>query len=175
MTQELKINRAPCTSCPYRKDVPSGIWVKEEYDKILPYDGEMWVQPRGVFLCHQNDGSLCRGWLDCHGDNLLAVRLLCSRGDATSAAMIKALDEGPAVAVFNSAADASKHGRKAIRKPGKRAQVLMDSITRKRGKLCIHADKSCRCHGYQKDPNDASLCTCGCPLDLHVVEKVEAK
>jgi hypothetical protein len=44
----------PCASCPYRKDVPSGLWDKAEYDKILPYDNETWAQPLVTFGCHKN-------------------------------------------------------------------------------------------------------------------------
>jgi hypothetical protein len=30
----------PCPSCPYRKDVPSGVWAPEEYDKLPAYDND---------------------------------------------------------------------------------------------------------------------------------------
>jgi len=53
MTKPIHINRAPCQSCPYRRDVPSGIWAHEEYEKILDYDNETGHQPMKVFMCHQ--------------------------------------------------------------------------------------------------------------------------
>lgn len=31
MTTQITINRAPCQSCPYRRDVPSGIWSTETW------------------------------------------------------------------------------------------------------------------------------------------------
>lgn len=30
--------REPCSACPYRVDVPAGVWAREEYDKLDPYD-----------------------------------------------------------------------------------------------------------------------------------------
>ena len=72
----LEPPKRPCGSCPYRRDVPSGIWSAEEYDKLPEYDGETWEQPPGVFMCHQRDGRLCGGWLQTHdADHLLALRI----------------------------------------------------------------------------------------------------
>lgn len=132
MSESITINRAPCQSCPYRRDVPSGIWAAEEYDKILPFDNETPFQPQNVFLCHQADGCLCRGWLDVHGSGLLGVRLACARGTMRYEAVGKALDEGPAVPVFDTAAQAAAHGRRSIKRPGKKATALAAKIEKKR-------------------------------------------
>jgi hypothetical protein len=51
--------RNPCGSCPYRKDVPSGVWETLEYEKLPPYDGETFEQPFEAFFCHQQNGRLC--------------------------------------------------------------------------------------------------------------------
>lgn len=68
--------KRPCESCPYRCDVPSGIWHPDEYAKLLPYDGETWDQPPGLLMCHQRDGCICGGWLQTHDtSHLLALRL----------------------------------------------------------------------------------------------------
>ncbi len=134
MTEAIKINRNPCVSCPYRKDVPSGIWSTEEYDKILPYDNETWMQPPRVFMCHQADGCLCRGWLDVHGGDLLGLRLGCAIGELDPEEVSKALDEGPAVPVFCSAAKAAAHGRKAIKRPGAKAKRMVAKIEAKRSR-----------------------------------------
>ena len=76
MTEKAKAPPVPCGSCPYRKDVPSGIWAKSEYDKLPRYDGETWEQDPKAFMCHQRDGCLCGGWLACHSPrHLLALRL----------------------------------------------------------------------------------------------------
>jgi hypothetical protein len=45
MTSEaLTCAARPCASCPYRKDVPSGIWAAHEYTKLLAYDGDILDQ-----------------------------------------------------------------------------------------------------------------------------------
>lgn len=108
----IRITRSPCVSCPYRRDVPSGIWASEEYDKIVPYDNATWLQPPRVFMCHQADGCLCRGWLDVHGGELLGLRLGCAK------------------------AEAAKHGRRSIKRPGRKAREMVSKIERKRGKQC---------------------------------------
>jgi hypothetical protein len=59
------VAKAPCKSCPYRRDVPSGIWHSSEYDKLPQYDGEIVDQlmkgGQALFDCHQRDGNLCAG------------------------------------------------------------------------------------------------------------------
>lgn len=128
----IDLHKSPCVSCPYRKDVPSGIWAAQEYDKIEQYDKPTFAQPRGVFMCHQQDNSLCRGWLDCHGYNLLSVRMACSTGKLSAIEVESALVAGPSVPVFATAGDASKHGRKSIARPGPKAQALMDKLLSQR-------------------------------------------
>jgi hypothetical protein len=51
----------PCGSCPYRRDVPSGVWDAAEYEKLPRYDGPMADQPARLFLCHQHMYSSLRG------------------------------------------------------------------------------------------------------------------
>jgi len=118
------MNNKPCTSCPYRKDVPSGIWHEGEYDKILPYDRDTSLQPPTMFGCHQADGSVCRGWLHCHGTELLAVRL---RWDESIAKMLEA---GPGMELFGSAKEASEHGRRDLAKPKAKAKAMMKRLKR---------------------------------------------
>ena len=65
MSEKVKAPRVLCASCPYRKDVPSGIWEQSEYDKLPKYDGETWEQAGALFMCHLRDGCLCGGWLAC--------------------------------------------------------------------------------------------------------------
>ncbi|MGS2619304.1 DUF6283 family protein [Micromonospora sp. LZ34] len=72
---------APCGTCPYRRDVPSGVWDAAEYAKLPAYDQPTARQPGGLFLCHQADGRVCAGWAGCHDtDNLLALRLAALQG-----------------------------------------------------------------------------------------------
>lgn len=58
----------PCGSCPYRRDVPSGIWSEEEYDKLPQYDLPTGDQPPNVFLCHQQNGRLRSHLLQAEGE-----------------------------------------------------------------------------------------------------------
>jgi hypothetical protein len=130
---QIKCAKAPCASCPYRKDVPSGIWAAMEYDKLLSYDGEMFeqVMKGGLsrFDCHQNDGKLCAGWVGCHGPgNLLALRILWLDGRLDPSV----LDYQSPVPLWASGAEASAHGKRSINRPGVRAHDMIDRLVRKR-------------------------------------------
>jgi hypothetical protein len=119
---------APCGSCPYRKDVPSGVWAQEEYDKLPGYDGEIIEQlvsgNGGLFMCHQRDGCLCSGWLACHGpDNLLALRI--------APVDPSAYDYTTKVEVFASGAEARAHGMRDIPEPTPEARRLIGKVERR--------------------------------------------
>lgn len=122
---------APCKSCPYRQDVPSGVWDAEEYDKLPGYDGEMVEQARtntSLFLCHQRDGNLCAGWLATHGpENLLALRLSGSRIDP---AIWSYMTTTP---VFASGQEACDHGKRDIINPGDKARRVIGRLVRDLG------------------------------------------
>lgn len=112
---------SPCGSCPYRCDVPSGIWDRSEYDKLPGYDGKTWEQSPALFMCHQRDGRLCAGWLACHDtDHLLALR-------------INSVDPGvfgyrSPVPVFGSGAEARDHGLAEIETPSAKAAKMIRGI-----------------------------------------------
>jgi hypothetical protein len=138
LAQALTAPRVPCGSCPYRRDVPSGIWEQGEYDKLLKYDGKMADQAVagafGVFMCHQRDGNLCGGWLACHGaDNLLAMRIACAKGSLDASVFDYKTD----VPVFRSGRAARKHGIRAIDNPKPRAKRMMAGLLRKRIKAKV--------------------------------------
>lgn len=118
--------KAPCKSCPYRRDVPSGIWAAGEYAKLPFYDGSMLDQMEGgraLFMCHQNDGHLCAGWVGCHGpDSLLALRL-----NAVDASVWSYVSP---VRLFRSGAQAAAHGMRAIHRPGMRARAMIARLAR---------------------------------------------
>ncbi len=115
----------PCGSCPYRCDVPSGIWDRTEYLKLLDYDGPTMGQSPALFFCHQKDGHLCAGWLACHDtDHLLALRF--QRVDASAYGY-----ESP-VPVFRSGAAACEHGMKKIRRPDELARRMINKLVRKK-------------------------------------------
>ena len=103
-------------TCPYRKDVPSGIWHPSEYAKLPRYDGTITDQAllgaMELFMCHQKDGCICGGWLATHGpENLLAVRMHSSRLDPS------VFDYDPKTPVWASGAEAAAHGMAHIRDP----------------------------------------------------------
>jgi Family of unknown function (DUF6283) len=124
---------SPCISCPYRRDVPSGVWSAAEYAKLREYDNETWAQPQGVFQCHQTGpqeraARLCAGWVGCHGDELLALRLGVARGDVDPSVMSYHTE----VALFDSGAEAAEHGEADIDAPGEDALALVAKIAASR-------------------------------------------
>lgn len=125
----ISVAKRPCGSCPYRKDVPSGIWAQEEYDKLPAYDGPTAMQDPHAFMCHQRTGNLCAGWLACHGTYgptaLIAVRLLSFFGNVSDAVWDYVTD----VPVFKSGAEAREHGMRDIDKPGMQARKLVTKLT----------------------------------------------
>jgi len=134
MTELFKCAVAPCKSCPYRKDVPSGVWAINEYVKLPEYDGEIFEQlmkgATALFMCHQNDGKLCAGWVGAHGpQNLLAIRLHNDKVDPEVSKY-----KSP-VALFKSGAAAAKHGMRAIRRPAVRARQMVERLARKQKRL----------------------------------------
>jgi len=122
---------APCKSCPYRKDVPSGVWAATEYTKLPAYDGGIGDQlvngGTALFLCHQKNNSLCSGWLACHGPTeLLAMRL------HHHAVEPETFDYETTVPVFASGAEAAAHGMRDIEEPKIDAHRVMARLQRKR-------------------------------------------
>jgi hypothetical protein len=131
----LSCAAAPCKSCPYRQDAPSGLWAAHEYDKLPAYDGAIVEQAfsgaTGVFLCHQRDGHLCAGWIATHGaDNLLAIRMLPITGGSLDPSV---WDYESPVPVFASGQEACEHGKRDIEEPGNAAQRMMTRLMRKIG------------------------------------------
>jgi Family of unknown function (DUF6283) len=122
-----------CQSCPYRQDVPSGVWSAEEYAKLREYDNETWLQPHAVFQCHQTGpqdraARLCAGWVGCHGQELIALRLGIASGTLDPSVMAYETD----VPLFASGADAAEHGEADIDCPGEEARALMAKIVASR-------------------------------------------
>jgi hypothetical protein len=123
---KIKAPPVPCGSCPYRRDVPSGIWAKHEYEKLPGYDGETWQQTMSIFMCHQRDGQLCGGWLACHGpQELLALRF--DRNIDPSV-----FDYKTDVPVFASGAEARAHGLRNYNEPDMQARRMIAGLLKKR-------------------------------------------
>lgn len=122
----------PCSSCPYRRDVPSGVWDRSEYLRLPRYDFPTWAQPPGVFLCHQQDGKVCAGWAACHDmDENLALRLAAA-GGMSREALDAIRDYTTDVALFGAGGEAAAHGLRDLAEPGEDAQALIDRLSRKR-------------------------------------------
>ena len=123
----LDVKPEPCLTCPYRKDVPSGVWHHDEYEKLRQYD--ISCMPLPLFMCHQRDGSLCGGWLACHDPNeLLACRI---HGNQLHPVFRYQTD----VPVFASGSDARDHGLSGIAAPDRRASKMIAGLVRKRAAL----------------------------------------
>lgn len=119
--------KVPCGSCPYRKDVPAGIWHADEYAKLPPYDAETPYQPMAVFMCHQQDGCICGGWLMAHDrDHLLALRFQAHNLDPS------VWDYSPDIEVFPSGAAAAAHGMSGISDPSAETIRKINGLARKR-------------------------------------------
>ena len=116
----------PCATCPYRENVPSGIWAAEEYEKLPRYDRDIAAQPQAVFMCHQQEGHVCAGWLGYRDPrDLLAVRLGIITGELDPVCADYATD----VPLFPSGAAAAEHGTRDLAAPGPRAQDALDKLT----------------------------------------------
>ncbi|SHN07213.1 DUF6283 family protein [Streptomyces yunnanensis] len=131
----------PCDSCPYRRDVPSGIWAYEEYEKLRRYDASTPDQPTALFQCHQTDGDsvarrICAGWAGCHdAAHLLALRIALLDGQidaSTHQAVAKYVTPVP---LFSSGDEAAAHGQTDIDQPTDEACQLIDKISKARGGL----------------------------------------
>ena len=80
----LRVNRDACSTCPYLKATPPGVWHRVEYEKLRYFDvGEEaeWpdgsrhrVPALGTFHCHQENASgiptACKGWVVVHRDSV---------------------------------------------------------------------------------------------------------
>jgi hypothetical protein len=119
----------PCASCPYRCDVPAGVWEASEYAKLPRYDADTQGQPAALFLCHQRDETVCAGWLGV-GDpgELLAVRIGCMTGQLDPSVYDYTTD----VPLHDSHTAAARHGLSAVAEPPEDAFVVMEKILRSR-------------------------------------------
>lgn len=123
----IKPPKVPCGTCPYRRDVPAGLWEASEYAKLPAYDRETMYQPPNLFMCHQQDGCLCGGWLMTHDrDHLLALRFHGHTLDPS------VWTYAPPVEVFPSGTAAASHGMSGISNPSSAARRKIDGLIRQR-------------------------------------------
>jgi Family of unknown function (DUF6283) len=125
--------RSPCGSCPYRRNVPAGVWAAEEYAKLPAYDNPTAEQPFGVFMCHQQDDRACAGWAGCHDmrENL-ALRL--NSRHMTREVFTALLKYRTVAPLFNSGRAAAEHGLSGMEHPDRTARRVIDRITERREK-----------------------------------------
>ena len=127
----IAVRKRPCPSCPYRRDVPSGIWDSAEYDELPRYDGDVPDQLAAdaahLFHCHSQPENLCAGWAGCHDmDNNLAMRLHHRRVDPA------VFDYTSPVPLFASGAEAAEHGKRDLAAPAPEATRKISQLLRLR-------------------------------------------
>lgn len=123
----------PCGSCPYRRDVPSGVWDENEYDKLPEYDEPTGNQPVGVFMCHQADGRACAGWVGCHDmEENLAIRIAVSVGNLDDETYEAIVDYETSTPLWDSGGEAASHGVENLFDPDQDAQRVMAKLRSKR-------------------------------------------
>jgi hypothetical protein len=127
-----KVRNESCTACPYRRDVPSGVWAAVEYDKLAEYDKPTGEQPIGVFACHATPEVICHGWAVVHSrqdyeHDLLAFRIFPPEGDIPP--------EG--APLFSSGTEAAEHGKRDIEHPSEEAKAVVERLMRKYDRLQV--------------------------------------
>lgn len=122
----------PCGSCPYRRDVPSGVWHESEYARLATYDGETFTQPASLFACHQSDQRLCAGWVGCHDmDQSLSVRIAGATGQLAPQVIEDLFDYTTPVPLFASGAEAAEHGLVDVESPNEKARRVIAKLAAK--------------------------------------------
>ncbi len=127
--------KSPCDYCPYRRDVPSGVWAASEYAKLPDYDRPTGDQPPGVFLCHKRNTHVCAGWAGCHGAqgaadhgyDLLALRFAALFNIPEEVVAAVEVYRSP-VPLFGSALEAAEHGMREVDAVGPEAVAAMEKL-----------------------------------------------
>lgn len=123
------VRATPCLACPYRLDVPSGVWSWDEYEKLRAYDNITPEQPFEAFACHATPNQICSGWAVCHTTrghefDLLAMRIIGY--PAIPATKIPMHPSGNAAADF---------GQEDIEDPSDEAMALADKLMQRHERL----------------------------------------
>lgn len=132
----LHVAPTPCTTCPYRRDTPPGIWHPEEYQKLPLYDGGGGMPYLATFHCHQEGEigrpTVCRGWLSVHA-NSPAVRMACFSGLISKEDMATIPYEAEP-GLYADGAEACRAGMRGVRRPGKRARQAIGKLKRRKAR-----------------------------------------
>lgn len=124
------IRSNPCSACPYRCDVPSGLWAAHEYDKLREYDLPTGDQPLAPFHCHATPEHLCSGWAITHS----------SRGNEYALLALRVFSPGEEipeseVTCFGSGNEAADWGQRDIEDPTPEAKEAVERLMRKYERL----------------------------------------
>lgn len=133
--------KSPCGSCPYRQDVPSGVWDEDEYAKLPLFDKETFDQPPSVFMCHQQDGRLCAGWVAVHDMvNNFGMRMALSLGRIDPSDADAIYDYSTTVPLFDSGVEAAKHGLASVEDPDEKARRIVRKLVKTKNVGQRHAN-----------------------------------
>lgn len=125
----------PCGSCPYRKDVPSGVWSQDEYEKLPEYDKDTGYQPGAAFMCHQQNGRLCAGWCGTHDmQESFSLRMLIHLGMLRPQNIDEVLNFQTDVPLWGSGQAAHDHGMKKLLHPDADARKVIHKLDSKKGR-----------------------------------------
>ena len=119
------IRSKPCSACPYRRDVPSGVWAVSEYLKLPPFDKPTAEQPMATFQCHSTPEFCCNGWAIVH----------TSRGHEFDQLALRVRPPvhgipDPVVPLFSSGREAAEHGLADVNQPGEAAGAAIEKLTK---------------------------------------------
>jgi Family of unknown function (DUF6283) len=123
-----EIRAKACSACPYRRDVPSGVWDWAEYEKLRLFDEETFAQPFRGFACHATPEYFCHGWALVHTSrphqfDLLALRVRpCEIPE-------------PSTEFFGSGNEAADHGQADAEAPGENAVRTIDKLKRQHARI----------------------------------------
>lgn len=112
-----EVANVPCSTCPYMKSTPPGVWDESEYLKLPDYDKPTAEQPPGLFMCHNGDANslVCAGWLAVHNRMPHSHELLALRFASLNRDFDPALYEyDTKVELFASGQEAHDHGVSGI-------------------------------------------------------------
>ena len=123
------VRAKPCLACPYRLDVPSGVWSWSEYEKLRAYDNITPEQPFEAFSCHATPDQICNGWAVCHTSrgnehDLLSMRIIGY--PAIPPAKVPLHPSGNAAADF---------GQRDIEDPSDEAMEVVDKLMQRHERL----------------------------------------
>lgn len=131
-----KVRPTPCSACPYRRDVPSGVWARHEYEKLRAYDRPTADQPMATFQCHTSPEAYCHGWvlvhtLREHEFDLLALRVWSLEGLIPQAV----------VPLFTSGNEAADHGERDLAAPSEESKVVVSDLMRRHPRLKYESEE----------------------------------